>query len=415
MRSHRKASPLIDLKDIYAAQANVSRIVSPTPTIFSDYLSHHFESPIYLKLENLNKTGSFKIRGATNFMYKNTICDAGVVATSAGNHAQGVAYVAKKLGVKARIYMPEGSPTVKVDQTRSYGAEVILKGRIVDDSFEESMAYCKKTGALFIHPFAHPDIIAGQASVGFEICNQIKDVGLIITPIGGGGLASGMALAIKDKSPNTHILGVQTTIYQGVRAGFKDGMDAVRRAPRSYCPSIADGIAVKSVEKLNLEIMRSYLEDIVTVEESDIAAAMMTLIERDHLLAEGAGAVPIAALYNHTDLIKKLAQGKKIVCVISGGNVDMSLIRNISSRGMIATGRLMKIRVQLADRAGELLKVLEVMAKHGANVTEVTHDRSFALSHYREAEVDIICETLNFEQQDQIKDALRNVAVILDI
>jgi threonine dehydratase len=325
---------------------------------------------VYLKLENLQSTGSFKLRGATYKLLTrlSEIGPEGVVAASAGNHAQGVALSARRAGARSTIVMPEWASITKQEATRNYGGEVILEGQSIGESIHKAKELAQ-AGRMFIHPFDDPDIITGQGTIGLEILEDLPDPDLILVPVGGGGLISGIALAVKALQPRAKVLGVQSTAcpsaYEACRKGVVERVESFR--------SIADGIAVKQVGELTFSIIREKVDDIVLVEEDRIAAAILSLLERKKILAEGAGAVPLAALCSPTVRVEK---GKKVVLVISGGNVDSPLLGRVIWQGLSRNGRLMRFSVCLDDVPGTLTRLLSVIAGLKANVLHIYHERS---------------------------------------
>jgi threonine dehydratase len=401
-----KYVPTVKLEDIQRARQSINDIVPATPVLRSIYLSEKFNCNVYLKLENLNITGSFKIRGATNAlrsMDKSRLA-AGVVAASAGNHAQAVAYVCKELGLKSKIFMPEFTPLIKVESTKRLGAEIHLQGDTLDDAYEEAIKYEKETGAMMVHPYADAAVIAGQGTIGLELLEQVPDLDAVVVPIGGGGMIGGTGCAIKSLRPEVGIYGVQTMAFPSMYESLKQG--AIAHVKRG--PTIADGIAVKAVRPINFELLRQFVDEVFLVGEDQIAASVMDLIERNHLLAEGAGAASVAALEQVIPKIKINTKAKKahVVCVIGGGNIDINLMRRITLKGLIHSGRVMRLRARISDRPGGLAALLQLMAKCRANIIEVYHDREFNRAHYNDVEVNLNVETSGFDHQDKIKAAL---------
>lgn len=394
----------VSLKLIQEARERISSLVSPTPILSSLYLQRRIGIKTFLKLENLNLSGSFKIRGASNALLKadKASLKKGVVAASAGNHAQGVAHVCQRLGVKAHIFMPRLTPLIKVESTRALGAHIELGGDTYDDAYQEALKYQKNHGGLMIHPFADPEVICGQGSIGLELLEQVQDIGLIVVPIGGGGLVSGIACAIKEQNPSVKIVGVQSKAYPAMKLSIEKG-EPVSIKPG---PTIADGIAVKNIQALNFKLVQKYVDEIVLVDEESIAAAIMDLMERNHLLAEGAGAASVAGLLHLPMSYWRDLGTKNAVCIISGGNIDVNLVRRITTRGLIRSGRLVKIRVKLKDTPGSLASLLTELGKQGANLLEVEHNRLFSTAHFSEVEVDIDLETTNSEHCERVTDAL---------
>ena len=360
---------MISIENVRQAAKMIKGKVIKTPLVHSPSLSKMFGGDIYLKLENLQKTGSFKIRGATySILYnKDRIGDGGVVTASAGNHAQGVALAASQALIPATIVMPEWASITKQEATRGYGGEVVIEGQSLGECLKkaEEMALQGKT---FIHPFDDPDIIVGQGTMALEILEDLKEADMILVPIGGGGIISGIASTVKSIRPGIKVIGVQssacTSAYESYRSGKITKVDA------HY--SIADGINVKQVGNLNFDIIRKYVDDVVLVEESQIAAAILLLLERKKILAEGAGAVSLAALLNGSVSVPR---GSRVVLLISGGNVDSSLLGRILSQGLLKNARIMRIRVRLTDTPGSLAQLLALISGLKANVLHIYHDR----------------------------------------
>ena len=348
-------------------EGNVHR----TPLTFSTYFSNLINKNVYLKLENLQKTGSFKVRGAL-FKISSLLPEAkkkGVIAASSGNHAQGVAYSASKLGVSATIVMPETAPPYKVNATRSYGAKVILKGSVYDDAYVEAVRLSKESGAYFIHPFDDPYVIAGQGTIGLEISEDLPSVDTVLVPVGGGGIISGIAIGVKEllQARKIKVIGVEPEGDPKLKKALTLGKP-VEVAPK---PSLADGVLTKSIGRLTFQIIREYVDDVLEVDEDEIARAMYLLLERSKLLAEGAGALPLAAILKHG----KEIPGNNIVAVISGGNADLTTLYKVILRGLSAEGRLAKIALELKDRPGTLKQALDYVASAGCNIIEIRHDR----------------------------------------
>ena len=320
---------------------------------------------VFFKLENLQKTGSFKVRGALNKIMHLTEEEKarGVIASSAGNHAQGVALGATNLGIKSTIVMPGTAPLSKVMATRGYGAEVVQVGTVYDDAYKKACEIQAETGATFLHPFDDPYVIAGQGTIGMEIIEDLEDVDMVIVPIGGGGIASGIAKAVKSLKPSVKMVGVEAENAASMLEAVKQGCPCTIKTT----PTIADGIAVARAGQLTCEMIRDYVDEIVTVSEDDIARAILFLMEKGKVVAEGAGATPVAALL--AGKIKE--QGQNICCVISGGNSDINMIERIINKALILEGRKAEFNVVVPDRAGELFKVLQVLAEKKANILRI--------------------------------------------
>jgi len=387
------------LYEINESYGRIKNYIKHLPLYYSNNFSELSGADIYFKLENLQRTGSFKIRGALNCILKNIDkCRNGVIAASAGNHAQGVAFSAKSLGLKAVIVMPEFTPMVKVNNTRNYGAEVILFGRSFEDAYKHAVALSKERGLQFIHPFDDPDVIAGQGTVGYEILNEKSDIDQIIVPVGGGGLISGIAEYVKNTRPEIKIIGVQAEEAAGMVSSLSEG----RVVSLASSFTFAEGIAVKKVGDITFRCCQNCVDQIITVSENEIALAVLEYIERAKLVVEGAGAAPLAAL-----LAGKLdVAGKKTVLVVSGGNIDVTTINRIISRGMTATGRFMTVSIILPDVPGALTALSGEISGLQANIHEIVHirnDHNVPLSRSR---VNISLETRGFEHIERIMERL---------
>jgi threonine dehydratase len=391
---------MVTLEKIQQAAALIQDKVIQTPLIHSPALSRMFGGEIYLKLENLQNTGSFKIRGATHKLLctKGTIGAGGVVTASAGNHAQGVAMAARQIGVPATIVMPEWVSITKQEATRAYGGNVIIHGQNMQESIQEAELMAQ-AGKILVHPFDDPDIIAGQGTIALEIFNEIKTPDLIVVPVGGGGLISGIATVAKSMNPRTQVTGVQAAVCPSAYDSFLKG----RIQEVAGKNSIADGITVKKVGELCFEVIQACVDDIVLVEEEEIAAAVLLLLERKKILAEGAGAAPMAAVLNGT--IKIPREGKTVL-VISGGNVDSPLLGRIISQGLIKNGRVMRLRVRMTDIPGSLAKLLALIAELNANVLHIYHDRGVRNTPIYITHVELELETRGPEHQARIEEML---------
>ncbi|MEM1622077.1 MAG: threonine ammonia-lyase [Metallosphaera sp.] len=355
------------LDDIFRARERISPYIHETPVDYSTTFSRMTQSEVYLKLENLQKTGSFKVRGAFNKILemKEEERKRGVIAVSAGNHAQGVAYAAMTLGIKATIVMPETAPISKYKATKGYGAEVILYGKFIHESMKKAEELIRERNLTLVHPYDDPLIIAGQGTAGLEMAKEKPDV--VIVPIGGGGLISGVSVALKGINPNTKVIGVQSFASPSLKISKELGR--LTDIEPSY--SIADGILVKSPSSLTFEIVSEYVDDIVLVDDDEIAWAMMMLLERSKTVVEPAGAAPLAALLSG----KVEARGKKVMALLSGGNVDLSLLARIIDKTLYKTKRIVKARVIVPDKPGYLNKVLNHVAQIRGNIIDVVHDR----------------------------------------
>jgi threonine dehydratase len=386
--------------DVVAARKLLHDVISETPVLHSRVLSETVGGPVYLKCENLQRTGSFKIRGA--YVRIARLSDAerarGVVAASAGNHAQGVALAAGLLGCAATVVMPEGAPLPKVEATRGYGAQVVLHGSCVEDVLAEALAYAERTGAVFIHPYDHPDVIAGQGTVGFEVVEQCPQVRTVVVPVGGGGLAAGVAVAIKDLDPGISVVGVQAEAVAPYPGSLAAGHPVSIQAE----PTMADGIAVSRPGGLPFAILSALAERVVTVSEESLSRGLLLCLERAKQVVEPAGAAGVAALLEHArDFVPP------VVVVLSGGNIDPLLLSKLLRHGLTAAGRYLAFRCRLPDHPGSLAKLLGDIADLGANVLEVRHERLGPRLHVDEAEVILVVETRGPEHCGEVIDALR--------
>jgi threonine dehydratase len=353
---------MIDVKDITEARKRISPFVHKTPLIYSLSFSRMTGAEVYLKAENLQKTGSFKVRGAFNRLA--TLDSGKVVAASMGNHAQGVAFAAAALGRRATIVMPLSAPIVKQEATKGYGAEVILRG----ESFTEALDFAlSRRDMAFIHAFDDEAVIAGQGTVGLEILEDLKDIDDVIVPVGGGGLAAGISLAFKNLSPKTKIIGVQTASASSAYTSYREG----KISPFPPLPTLADGIAVGRVGEKTFEIISGNVDEVSLVDEPSIAMAILLFLERKKLVVEGAGAVPLAALMS--DAMRY--RNRRVVLVVSGGNIDFTLIDRIIRKGLVSSGRIVVFDVQVDDLPGRLHSLTGVIASHRANILNVVHDR----------------------------------------
>lgn len=394
----------VTFNDIEQAYNNIKTSINVTPVDFSKSASLVCGSEVYFKLENSQRTGSFKIRGATNKILSLTADEKkqGVIACSAGNHAQGVALSSQLHGVESTIFMPETAPIAKMEATRNYGAKVIIKGTSFDEAKEHALAYAKEHHLVFVHPYEDEKVIAGQGTLGIETLNQIHDLETLIVPVGGGGLISGMAIAAKHINPCIKVIGVQTEaintmaqLYQN--KSYKEIHHAVS--------TLADGIAIKKPSQVMYEsFISKYVDDIVSVTEDQIAEAIVFLLERVKTVVEGSGAVGLAAILNTS-----LQLGKKTAVVISGGNIDLNIVSSIIQRGQIKRGRLCELSVIAPDIPGSLNELTRVLAENKANIMSVSHDRLKQGLTIKETKIDFVLETINQEHIDRIQNALRRV------
>lgn len=386
------------LDKIYHAAFVLKDIIRKTDVIAAPELNS--DADLILKTENLQVTGSFKVRGAA---YKiSQLSDEekarGVIACSAGNHAQGVALAATKAGAKSLICLPDNAPISKIEATKKYGADVCLVPGVYDDAYNKALELRDSEGYTFVHPFNDEDVIAGQGTIGLEILEQVPDVDAVIVPVGGGGLISGVAFAIKQLNPNVKVYGVQAAGAPSMVNSIKEGK--IKRL--ASVSTIADGIAVKEPGDLTYEIISQYVDELVTVTDDEVAAAILALIEQQKLCAEGAGAVSVAAaMFN-----KVPVAGKKVVCLVSGGNIDVTILSRVIDRGLLKSGRTLSIQVNLVDKPGQLQGVANCIADAGGNVTYINHEKATEDMSITDAYLRITMETKNFEHIDQILTAL---------
>lgn len=389
---------MLSLDMVKKAQEVLHDVARNTPLLASKAINEKAE--VYIKCENMQVTGSFKLRGAYYKISQLTDEEAskGIIACSAGNHAQGVALAAQRRGVPAIICMPEGAPLSKVEATESYGAKVVLVKGVYDDAYAKAIELQKEHGYTFIHPFNDEYVMAGQGTVALEILDKLEDVDVVFVPVGGGGLISGIACAIKQVKPECRVYGVQAagapSMYNSMRDGKIETLTEVS--------TIADGIAVKQPGDKTFENCQKYVDGIVTVSEDEIATAILTLIEKHKIVAEGAGAVSVAAAMSD----KVAIGGKKVVCVVSGGNVDVNILSRIIDKGLQHTGRLAEFTVEVADKPGQLIGLLEVIANTGANIFNISHDRVSSSINVGKCLVDVVVETRNVDHSKKMFDAL---------
>ncbi len=385
---------------ILEASDRLKKRVRHTELIYSHHFSEKLGFSVHFKCENLQRTGSFKIRGALNFMtaQPRERLTNGVITASAGNHAQGVAFSADLLGVKAMIFMPESTPPQKVFATKDYGAEVVLTGRNFDEAYAAAVKAGKESGALFVHPFDDPLVMAGQGTIGLELLHELPDLATVLVPIGGGGLISGIASAIKETHPRVRVIGVEAAAAPSMHYSLKKGK--IVEAPLTL--SMADGIAVKKVGRNTYPIVRDLVDDVVLVEEEEIAQAIVALLERTKLLVEGAGAVTLAALLNG----KIGSAVGKTVCVVSGGNIDVKTIATVVERGLLAAGRYLKLKVELEDVPGSLARLSADIAATRANIYLISHDRRSIALPLGRTEVLLELETRGYEHIEEIVEYL---------
>jgi threonine dehydratase len=378
---------MITLSDIQAATGRIRESIYISPCARSETFSEATGNTVFLKLDNLQRTGAFKERGALNKLLCLTDKErkAGVIAASAGNHAQGVAYHAGKRDIRAQICMPLTTPLIKVSATKAYGAEIILHGANYDEACEEAIRRSKNEGLTFIHPFDDDVVIAGQGSLGLEILQQHPDIEAVIVPIGGGGLIGGISCAIKESNPKVQVFGVQPSRLPSMKMALAEGKPVTIPA----ATTIADGIAVRRTGVRTLELVKKYVDDVVTVDDEEIANAILLLLEHEKTLAEGAGAAAIAALLNR----KLHLTGKRVAVVIGGGNIDVTLLSRIIERGLVKDGRLVRLRIHLPDFPGALHNLTGILAQHRANIVESSYDRAYLGVNLGDTAIEITMET----------------------
>ena len=386
---------MLTLDMVYDAQKKLKEVARLTPLNPAPAIGEN----VFIKSENLQLTGSFKLRGAFNKISSLTDEEKsrGVIACSAGNHAQGVALSATKNGIKSVICMPAGAPLAKVEATKGFGAEVVLVDGVYDDAAREAERLTKEKGYTFAHPFNDEYVIAGQGTIALEILEQLPDVEQVVVPIGGGGLISGVAYTIKQLKPDCKVIGVQAATVPSMYESWKAGK--IVTVPDGN--TIADGIHVLTPGSLTFELVEKYVDEVVTVSEDEICAAILTLLEKSKTVAEGAGATPVAAcLYNKVDM------SKKTVCVVSGGNVDVTTLNRIITKGMIKTGRIVEIQTKVSDKPGQLNRLLQLIAENGANIMSIVHKREDKAADVNTCVVSLVLETRNAEHVKKLHDSM---------
>jgi threonine dehydratase len=394
----------VTLSSIQAARARIGDSVFVSPCQLSHHLSELTGLPLHLKLENLQRTGSFKERGALNKLLTLNADERarGVIAASAGNHAQGVAFHATARGIRAQIVMPLATPQIKVSATRGYGAEVILHGASYDEACEEALRRRLEEGRTFIHPFDDPDVISGQGTIGLELLEQVPDIEAVVVPIGGGGLIAGIACALKETNPIIRVVGVEPEKLPSMLRAREAGAPVTIAAEAT----IADGIAVRRAGDFTLPLVSRYVDEIVTVDDEEIASAILLLLEQEKTLAEGAGAAALAAVVRS----KTNLRHRRTVVLVCGGNIDVSLLAKIIERGLVKDGRLLRVRVYLQDRPGALLSLTQILARERANIVETIHNRAYYGVSLGETVIDVTLETRGATHITAISHALREGA-----
>ena len=378
---------MVTLSDIETALGRIRKSIQITPCTRSETFSELAGNSVYLKLENRQRTGAYKERGALNKLLTLSPEERsrGVIAASAGNHAQAVAYHAARLGIRARICMPLPTPLIKVSATRGYGADVVLHGANYDEAFAEALRQSEAGKITFVHAFDDETVIAGQGTLGLELLEQHPDLEVFVVPIGGGGMIGGLACAVKEKNPKVRVIGVQPSRLPSMKVAVAEGKPVTLAA----AVTIADGIAVRRAGERTLPLVQKYVDEIVTVEEEEVANAILLLLEREKTLAEGAGAAAVAALVNH----RVELSGKRVAAIVGGGNIDVTLLARIIERGLVKDGRLVRLRVHLPDYPGALHRLTGILAEHRANLVETSYDRAYHGVNLGDTAIDITMET----------------------
>jgi threonine dehydratase len=396
-----KSKNMITLNNINNAKKNLENVINHTPLTKAPILSEAFNSEVYLKKENLQVTGSFKLRGAYNRIanLSQEKRDKGVVAASAGNHAQGLAYASMKFNVNATIFMPEATPLTKVSGVKSYGANVVLHGENFDEAYAAALEFQEKNSCEFIHPFADDDVIAGQGTLSLEILEELPNLKQIVVPIGGGGLIAGIAIAAKAINPDIKIIGVVASGARGMKDSYKEQSPINSTSVRT----IADGIAVKNVTPKLLDIIVEYVDHIVEVSDNEIANAILFLLEKHKLVVEGAGAVTTAAIMHE----KIEIEDSSVCTIVSGGNIDVTMLSQIIEKGLVKSNRKMNLIITLMDKPGALMNLTNILKECSANIVQIDFDRNSIKLEYGEAHVTIALETKGEEHQKLIREKLK--------
>lgn len=394
---------MITFADVEQARKRIRESVYLTPCAYSETLSKRTGTKCWLKLENLQMTGSFKERGACNKLMSLTADERmkGVICASAGNHAQGVAYHAARLGIRATIVMPEATPLNKLQSTRDLGGSVVdilLHGAGYDDAFEEARRIQSRQGSIFVHPFDDDLVMAGQGTIGLELMEQNPYLEAVVVAVGGGGLIAGVATAIKETNPRIKIYGVETLAIASMKEALRQGKPVTLPPART----IAEGIAVRRAGELTLAVVKKYVDDIVLVDEEEIAEAILTLLEKEKTVAEGAGAAPLAALLHDRLPLKD----KKVAVIVCGGNIDVNVVSRIIERGLVKSGRMVRLHVRIPDVTGSLAKLTALIATSRANIVQIHHERTFAETNLNETIVELVLETRGWDHVAELEAAL---------
>lgn len=399
----------LKLSDIESARQSLAQLLEPTPLLRNQWLSESLGFELFLKLENMQPIGSFKIRGATYKISRlsREMRRKGVICASAGNHAQGVAWGSQQLGVKATIVMPHTAPLVKVQNTKALGAKIVLAGKNYDEAFAAAKKLASSTGQVYVHAFEDPDVIAGQGTIGLEILDQLPDVDTIIGSMGGGGMMAGVGLAVKEKRPQTKIWGCQASgapsIVESVKKGRAIKLDKV--------DTFADGIAVAEAKVRMIKVLRDYVDEFHLADDEAIAASILMLLEKAKVVAEGSGAIPLSV----ADRLRKRLKGQKVVLIVSGGNVDVNVLGRVIERGLIKAGRRVKVNVLISDIPGSLSRLTGVLADQGVNILQAIHDRNELSTGLAQTEVEFILETKGPEHTESVLETLRTQAARVEV
>lgn len=395
----------LSLRTVKEAHQRIKPYIRQTPLIYSAVFSQESGNEVWLKPENLQLTGAYKVRGAYNKILTLTEAERkkGLIAASAGNHAQGVALAAAQLGVSATIVMPCTTPLIKVEATRSLGAKVVLHGNMYDEACQEALRLERAHGMTFVHPFDDPAVMAGQGTIGLEIHEELSDADVVLVPVGGGGLISGIAVALKTLNPRIRIVGVEPEGAMAMKKSFTAG----RRVALEHVDTIADGVAVKIPGELTYEIARHWVDEIVTVNDYDLMDAMLLLLEKHKLIAENAGVLSLAGLS------KLNCHGKKIVSVISGGNIDVVTISSMINKGLVMRGRIFSFAVDLPDTPGQLVKVSEILARHNANVIKLDHNQFSVLDRFHNVTLKVTIEANGHRHIEEITTAMTEAGYVI--
>lgn len=396
---------MLELDNFKQAKQRLNKVLVPTRLIYSESFSDNCNNEVYIKPENLQRTGSFKLRGAYNKIAKMDDClkSKGLIASSAGNHAQGVAYAAAQAGVEATIVMPAHTPLIKVEATTAHGATVVLHGEVYDEAYAKACELQKEKGYTFVHPFDDEDVIEGQGTIALEILEELPDADIILVPIGGGGLISGIACAAKEINPNIKVIGVEPEGAASAIAAIENG----EVVTLSEAITIADGTAVKRIGEISFDYIKKYVDSIITVSDYDLMKAFLDMVEKHKLVAETSGVLSLAAL-------KKLdVTNKKVVCVVSGGNIDVKNVSSTINKGLVARGRIFTFSVELPDIPGQLAKVSNLLSSLNANVISLEHNQFVNLPHYSEVELRVTCETNGEKHIQQIIETFKGHGLIV--